>query len=133
MEVGTYFEQFISYISSLAVVFKKETVFILRIFLGLKQIIEGCWGVWFCLQEYCSRRRMIKFTYVIKNRSIKTILFREVMHSNNKILLEKVAKNRKSIVVFICWFSFDSSLLRFNFQIVSISGFFLPKQSSLLL
>ena len=75
---------------------------------------------------------MIKFTYLIKNRSIKAILFREVMHSNNKILLEKVAKNRKSIVV-VSIEHFGLTPVGWNliFELLEFQAL-LSKQSSLL-
>ena len=44
------------------------------------------------------------------------------IHSINNILLEKIAKNFKGIILS----SIDSSLLKFKFQIFSISVFLVP-------
>ena len=53
---------------------------------------------------------MVKSAYVIKNRFIKAIFFREVIvdkiHSNSKTFLEKVAKNWRSIVLLNVFFLF---------------------------
>ena len=58
---------------------KKENsaIYALRLFVGLKRIIEGSVLFWF--NHIIRRRRIVKSTYVIKNRFIMALLFWEVI------------------------------------------------------
>ena len=97
----------------------------LRLFVGLKRIIEGS-----VCNNIIGRRRLIKSTYVIKNRFYQGNFFLRSycryikIRSDGKILLEKLAKNGR------CKFALSiahlrlTSWLKFSFQIFSILVFF---------
>ena len=100
--------------------------------MGLKRIIEGS-----VCNSIIGRRRLIKSTYVIKNRFYQGNFFLRSycryikIRSDGKILLEKLAKNGR------CKFALSiahlrlTSWLKFSFQIFSILVF-LKKQSTFL-